>query len=137
MADQQSFLGTGWSFPPNFERGSHRVSTTSDVEDIRCSLQILLNTEVGERILQPRYGCNLRQLLFEPLDTSMQVYVQELVNTAILYFEPRVVLENVLLEANANEARIDLRVLCTIAATNTRANFVYPFYKEEGTEVGR
>lgn len=137
MPDQQSFLGTGWGFPPTFDRGGGRVTTTADIEDIRASLQILLTTEVGERIMQPRYGCSLRQLLFEPLDTSVQAYVKELVNTAILYFEPRIVLESIKLEANADASRIDLTVVCTVAATNTRANFVYPFYEEEGTEVSQ
>jgi phage baseplate assembly protein W len=135
MAGDPSFLGTGWDFPPTFHRELRGVAMVSGEADIRSSLEILLSTRVGERVMQPRYGCNLDRLIFEPLDTSLQAYVKDLIRTAILYFEPRVILDSVLLEPIPVEGRLDITVLCTIAATNTRANFVYPFYKREGTEV--
>ena len=70
---------------------------TSDEEDIRSSLRILLTTDVGERVMQPRYGCNLHRLVFEPLDTTLQAYMKDLIRTAILYFEPRIILNDVIL----------------------------------------
>ena len=109
----------------------------SDEEDIRQSLEILLATEVGERVMHPRYGCNMKRLVFEPLDTSLQTYMKHLINTAILYFEPRIILNSVQLEPVVNEGRIDINLDYTIATTNTRHNYVYPFYKEEGTEIER
>lgn len=136
MAKQRSFLGTGWGFPPTFVRGVG-VTMTSDEEDIRSSLEILLSTEVGERVMRPRYGCNLHRLVFEPLDLTLQAYMKDLVKTAILYFEPRIVLDDVTFELDSNEGRIDITIDYTIAQTNTRNNFVYPFYLLEGTEVER
>ena len=47
------------------------VKMIAGEEDIRSSLEILLSTQVGERVMQPTYGCDLRKLLFEPLDTSL------------------------------------------------------------------
>lgn len=136
MAKQNSFLGTGWGFPPTFTR-QNGVQTVADEEDIRQSLQILLSTEVGERVMQPKYGCNMTRLVFEPLDTSLQAYMKDLIRTAILYFEPRIILNNLTLEPDVNEGRIDVHLDYTIATTNTRHNYVYPFYKEEGTEIER
>lgn len=137
MARQRSFLGTGWGFPPTFVRGAQGVTMISDEEDIRSSLEILLSTEVGERVMQPKYGCNLHRLLFEPLDLTLQAYVKDLVKTAILYFEPRVILDDVTFELASEEGRIDIRIDYTVATTNTRNNFVYPFYIGEGTQVER
>jgi len=131
-----SIQGTGWGFPPTFIRKSG-VQMVSDEEDIRQSLEILLATEVGERVMQPKYGCNMKRLVFEPLDTSLQTYMRYLINTAILYFEPRIILDKVVLEPVANEGRIDINLEYTVATTNTRYNYVYPFYKEEGTEIER
>ena len=136
MADQSSFLGTGWSFPPTFDRGAKSVRMISDEEDIRSSLEILLSTQVGERVMQPKYGCNLDRLVFEPLDTSLQAYMKDLIRTAILYFEPRIILDDVKFEPFPLEGRIDIQIDYTVAATNTRSNFVFPFYKEEGSEIG-
>ncbi len=137
MAKERSFLGTGWGFPPTFVRGLRGVETVSDEEDIRQSLEILLSTEVGERVMQPKYGCNLHRLLFEPLDLTLQAYMKDLIKTAILYFEPRILLDDVTFELESEEGRIDITIDYTIATTNTRNNFVYPFYLSEGTQVKR
>ena len=85
--------------------------------------------------MQPKYGCNLERLLFQPLDTGLQAYMQDLIRTAILYFEPRIILDKIHLELFQNEGRVDIELDYRVAATNTRYNFVYPFYLEEGSEV--
>ncbi len=137
MAKERSFLGTGWGFPPTFSRAGRGVEMISDEADIRSSLEILLSTEVGERVMQPKYGCNLHRLLFEPLDLTLQAYMRDLVKTAILYFEPRIILDDVTFELASEEGRIDITIDYTVATTNTRNNFVYPFYLGEGTQVER
>lgn len=136
MAEARSFLGTGWGFPPTFDRSAKGIEMIADEDDIRSSLEILLSTDVGERVMQPKYGCNLHRLLFEPLDTSLRAYMKDLIKTAILYFEPRIILENVTLQPEPEEGRITINVDYTIAGTNTRNNLVYPYYLNEGTEAG-
>ncbi|MCW9708162.1 GPW/gp25 family protein [Fodinibius salsisoli] len=132
---EKNFLGTGWSFPPTFNRGKGGVQMTSDAEDINRSLQILFTTMIGERVMQPRYGCDLQQFLFEPIDTSMKSYMREIIRDAILYFEPRIRLLQLYLEPIETEGRIDITIEYEIKGTNSRFNFVYPFYIEEGTEI--
>ena len=135
MADNRSFLGTGWGFPPTFRRSTGGVDMLSNEADIQSSLEILLSTRVGERVMQPKYGCNMDRLLFEPLDTTLQAYMKDLIRTAILYFEPRIILNDVVLEPEVLEGRILIKIDYTVATTNTRNNFVYPFYVEEGVEI--
>src|SRR3546814_3777266 len=79
----QSFLGTGWGFPPEFDSQHGSVGMLSDSDDIRSSLEILLSTRPGERVMLPDYGCNLNELLFEPLTTTMKTYMKDLIETAI------------------------------------------------------
>jgi len=128
-----SFLGTGWAFPPEFNKVTAGVSLLSDETDIRNSLQVLLSTRVGERIMQPAYGCNMDVLLFEPINESLLTYIKDLVFTAIYYFEPRVNPENVTLEATEEEGTILINVEYTTRSTNSRHNLVFPFYLDEGT----
>lgn len=138
MVDERtSFLGRGWSFPPGFNRTTGRVEMSQDEEDVRQSLRILLSTTIGERILEPRYGCNLVRFLFEPLDTTLATYIKHLVRDAILYFEPRVVLEHVRTEVDSEEGRLIINLDYRIPATNTRTNLVFPFYLGEGTAGAR
>jgi hypothetical protein len=135
MEDHRSFLGTGWGFPPTFSRDSHGVLMVADDEDIRSSLEVLLSTRVGERVMQPKYGCDLDRLVFEPIDTGLQAYVVDLITTAILYFEPRIVLDAVVIDGSPLSGEVFITLKYTISATNTRSNHVYPFYRVEGSQV--
>lgn len=58
------FLGRGWSFPPAFNRSIPGVEMLEQEADIASSLEVLLSTMRGERVMLPQYGCNLEELLF-------------------------------------------------------------------------
>ncbi len=131
----KSFLGTGWSFPPQFIKQTRQVVLISDEPDIENSLQILLSTTVGERILQPKYGCNLDKLVFEPITLSLETYIRDLIFTAIYYFEPRIKPDTVTLTDASLEGIIYVNVGYIVRTTNTRYNLVYPFYLTEGTNL--
>ncbi len=133
--NEKRYLGTGWTFPPTFMEGGRLVEMSSEEKDIQESLHVLLTTRIGERILQPKYGCNTEKLLFEPLDTTLQTYMQEVIKTAILYFEARIKLNSVDLVPEPTEGRILIEVTYTIKGTNSRYNYVYPFYIEEGINI--
>jgi len=136
METDQAFLGTGWSFPPEFKKTTRATVMISDEEDIKSSLEILLSTKIGERIMVPKYGCNVDELLFEPLTTTLKTYVSELIRTAILYHEPRIDVEKIDISQGDDLNGVLLVALdYRIRATNSRTNMVYPFYKQEGTNI--
>lgn len=133
---EKSYLGVGWSFPPAFDELRHTVSMVAEEEDIRQCLHILLSTRPGERVMDPLFGCRLQEALFEPLTTTLKTYVKDLVKDAILNYEPRIKLEEVYLEQSPDEENLILIYLeYVIRTTNTRTNMVYPFYKEEATDL--
>ena len=132
----KSFLGTGWGFPPAFSPDTNGVSMLSDADDIQSSLEILLSTRPGERVMLPKYGCNLDEMIFEPLTTTFKTYMKDLIKTAILYFEPRIEVNQIDLDDTGElEGKILIKVDYTIRSTNSRFNFVYPYYKKEGSEI--
>ncbi len=133
MADiSKSFLGTGWGFPPSFSKVDATVAMTSDVEDIERSLHILLSTRRGERVMQPTYGCNLDVLLFEPITLTLITFITDLIRTAILYHEARITLNKVnVSDSDSLEGVVLIEVDYTVKSTNSRFNYVYPFYKNE------
>ena len=136
MLKEQSFLGTGWSFPPSFEPAIGSVITVSGVEDILQSLDILLSTSLGERVMQPKYGANLEQFVFEPINSSLILQLTDVVRTAILYHEARIELQRVNIQTDRQlEGVLGIEVDFVIRSTNSRFNYVYPFYLKEGTEI--
>ncbi|NQU52330.1 MAG: GPW/gp25 family protein [Bacteroidetes bacterium] len=136
MEANKSFLGRGWGFPPEFNRGTKAVKMLEDEADIKSSLEILLSTRLGERIMVPGYGCNLDELLFKPLNLTLKTFVVELIKTAILYHEPRIDVNRIEINpTNELEGVLLINIDYTIRTTNSRKNMVYPFYKEEGNEL--
>ena len=134
----QSFLGTGWGFPVAFNNVSGDVVLTSDVEDIYCSLEILLTTTIGERLMQPKFGCNLKDVLFEPVSTSLLSFLKGLITDAILYFEPRIRLNKISINTDHYlEGLLPIEIDFTVSATNSRYNFVYPFYINEASGLNQ
>ena len=133
---KNNFLGRGWSFPPSFNPALQQVEMTENEEDVRKSLEVLLQTTVGERIMQPKYGCNLEEYLFESMDTATKTLIRDKVETAILYFEPRIEAKKIELDdSSLLEGVVLIKIEYIIGATNSRFNFVFPFYRNEGTEL--
>lgn len=128
---EKTFLGTGWSFPPNFDRKLKSVELVSDKTDIDQSLEILLSTRLGERVMLPKYGCDLSDLVFESMNTTFETYITDLVRSAILYHEPRIDMESLEFENDQNEGKLLIIITYKIRITNSRSNFVFPFYKNE------
>lgn len=137
-ADDRAFLGRGWSFPPTFDRAVGGVRMLEHEQDIASSLTILLSTAVGERIMVPQYGCNLDELVFENIDTRMRTLMADKIESAILYHEPRIVLERVEVvddQVELLEGRVLIGVTYRVKSTNSRFNFVFPYYRDEGTDI--
>jgi phage baseplate assembly protein W len=132
----RDYLGRGWSFPPDFVRQPPGVTMLEEEADIASSLAILLGTTPGERIMQPLYGCNLSELVFESLDTRMKTLMVDKVESAILYYEPRVTVEKVSLDDSRGlEGVVVIGVIYRVKTSNSRFNFVYPYYVREGTDI--
>lgn len=138
MSIDKSFLGTGWGFPPEFNRQGSARKVTAE-EDIHESLLILLSTNPGERVMQPTYGCGLKSQVFEEINETAVTVMVDLVRRAILFFEPRVIVESIRVDSDNREdilnGLIKIDIAYIVRATNNRHNIVYPFYFTEGTNV--
>lgn len=135
MKKVSNFLGQGWAFPPGFSSENKTAILVDDDEDIRQSLKILLSTQLGERIMQPNFGCNLQSVVFEKADKPTKTLIRDMVETAILYHEPRIKLLTVNVNDDGEvEGKITIEIRYLIKTTNTRSNLVYPFYLNEAND---
>jgi phage baseplate assembly protein W len=130
------FLGQGWAFPPRFDAQSGSAGMCASESDIVDSLRILFSTRTGERIMQPDYGCRLKDLVFEPMDTRTRVAIEVAVTRAVQFFEARINLDRVQVSASDwPEGRLEIMLTYVIRETNSRHNMVFPFYIQEGTLI--
>lgn len=136
MGTDQSFLGSGWGFPPEFERDAGEVRMVHGEDDIVESLRILMATVPRERIMQPAFGCGLKQLVFESINESTLTLIRDAIQRAVLFFEPRIDLEDIEIdEGQSQEGVLLIRLDYRVRTTNSRSNLVFPFYFQQGTNL--
>jgi len=137
MQQARSFLGTGWHFPPAFTAGGGDVEMVSDVEDIHQSIQILFTTQLGERVMLDKFGCDLNTYMFEEIDQSLINSLSRMISDAILYHEPRIKLDRLRIgESPSEDGLLLINMEYTVRSTNSRYNMVYPFYLKEAVTPG-
>ena len=86
--------------------------------------------------MQPDYGCGLHAMVFESIDESTVTELKDIIERAVLFYEPRITLENIDVDTEDElEGRLKIQLNYTVRTTNTRSNIVYPFYYLEGSQV--
>lgn len=135
----KSFLGRGWSFPPRFVKHAQsqsKLEMSEGEQDILESLRILLSTRLGERVMLPKFGCDLANMSFQSISSSFLTYLKDIVRTAIRTHEPRIIIESIDIRTDqVLEGIVTIAVDFVIRTTNTRTNFVYPYYINEATNL--
>ena len=132
MTAENDIIGRGWSFPPAFDREKAGVNMTEGLADIHDSLFIIFTTTLGERVMQPTFGCSLQDMLMEPMSTGNLGYIRNLLETAILYHEPRIDATSITLDVVTEPGTLRIEIEYKVRGSNSRYNFVYPFYIDEG-----
>jgi len=136
MKENKSFLGSGWSFPPRFMESTDGLELSHNEQDIAESIFILLSTTPGERVMNPKYGCDLQSMVFSTMSNSNKTRMEDMINMAILYFEPRIRVVAIKIESpDQLNGKLEINITYDIKGTNSRKNMVYPFYLSEGTDI--
>ncbi|MEP1032652.1 GPW/gp25 family protein [Ekhidna sp.] len=134
--ESEALIGIGWSNPPTFIKGANQVHMSKDVQNINENLKTLFSTHSGERISDNQYGTRLKDLIFSSQDIMLEVEVKESLTTAIKLFEPRILVDDILIDSTSQQdGFISIHVSYTIRKINSRHNFVYPFYINEGSNL--
>jgi phage baseplate assembly protein W len=76
------------------------VSKKIDVNAVKQSLNILMQTNFYERPFAPEKGANLRAYLFEPMSNLVANVLQSTVRNMIASYEPRVRIETIVVRPN-------------------------------------
>lgn len=93
------------SFPPRVGADG-RLAWSEGEENVRESIRVILMTEPSERLLREEFGCGLRRFLFEPNTVTTRTLIREQVVATIRRWEPRVAVEEVTVEPDADDARL-------------------------------
>ncbi len=126
------------SSPTQMYRGFSSVNTTTEnftLYDFELIKQDLLNhfyVRQGERLMNPRFGTVIWDLLFEPLTEELKEIILQNVNQ-IVNFDPRVQASNVLV--TGYDTGIQIEVTLTYLPYNLSENLKIQFDQQNGMSV--
>jgi phage baseplate assembly protein W len=121
------YLGSGWAFPvaPGPAR---RIPLAHGVDKVAQAIRIILDTEPGERIMRPTFGCGLRRYLMQPNTVATRSLIQRDVSQALAQWEPRIQLEGVAVTPGDDPALVHIAISYVHVRDGRPGNLVYPFY---------
>ncbi len=127
----KEFLGRGWKFPVRLNSiGS--IDESQNEVDIKEAIKIIATTAMGERVMLPDFGCGIYDYVFESPNATMLGLVEDSVRTAMIKWEPRIVVNSISVSMDGSEKnRLLIELNYTVRSTNNQYNLVYPFYLKE------
>jgi phage baseplate assembly protein W len=127
-------IGTGISFPLTFTQ-SGKVNSIKEAnagERINQSIHLILETRIGERMMNPEFGSRLPELVFEPNDAVLHRLLHLYTVEALNRWEKRIEITSVDLMDNYNDDRnyIGIVINYRIRNSHIQGSYVYPFVKD-------
>lgn len=88
--------GAGWAFPLTFtlqgQNGEHprsSVAMSAGADNVAQSLRILFQTQPGERLMRPAYGCDMQSAVFANLSEGTLAALHNQIAESVARHEPR------------------------------------------------
>ena len=81
-----------------------------DLGAIRNSIINMFLTSPGEKILNPEFGIDLRDYLFEPISEGVGTIIQNQILTNLTVFEPRIIVNQVTVEPDFDNSQYTINI---------------------------
>jgi phage baseplate assembly protein W len=122
------WVGRGPRFSMLPDPTTHRLEYVAGMELVRQSVATILDTEPGERVMQPTFGCGLRRYLMQPNSLTTRTAMTEDITTALQLWEPRITVTNVAVTPGEDPSLVWIEISYVRKADRRPDNLVYPFY---------
>ena len=124
-----SVFGQGISFPLRLS-GTGGVAESAGIQKIEESIRIILGTQYGERVMRPRFGCNLRSLVFAPNNAATASLARHYIDEGLRTWEPRIEVTDIVVENDHVQGCLVVHITYRLRSNATTHSMVYPFYLE-------
>lgn len=126
----KQWLGKGWGLPLVPDISNKQLPYVAGPDKVRQSIWIILETEPGERLMRPNFGCGLRRYMMKPNTSANRALMKRDVERALKAWEPRIRVETVAVEAGDEPALVLIHIHYTHVRDGSPGNMVYPYYLE-------
>lgn len=99
-----------------FSTGTHGLfsSIYTTPEQVKQNLKSLLLTRIGERYMQPTFGTNLLNIVFEPNISDLKEDIEDLITVPINYWLPYIDIDTVDIITNEDDPNLIHNLQITI-----------------------
>lgn len=105
---------TYFGFNPPFLTPAQVMPLQTDERLIKNDILQLLLTSPGERSFRPDFGTAIKSSMFEPIDSISTDDIRNTIITALQKFEPRVILNDIIVEAQPDKNQINIQLFCAL-----------------------
>jgi phage baseplate assembly protein W len=127
---ENEFYGRGIGYPLQLGvTGGLRES--AQVRKVEESIRVILGTQYGERVMRPRFGCNLKSLVFAPNNEATANVARYYVEEGLREWEPRIEVIEVLVTNDNRNGALIIHINYRLRATQDVQSMVFPFYLEQ------
>lgn len=125
----EDVLGRGIGMPL-FPGQDGRMHVAVGPEKVRQAIFIILDTEPGERVMLPEFGCGLRRYLMQPNNPATRADIERATGLALARWEARIKVEQVDVAAGADASLVLIAIHYAHVLDGRRDSLVYPFFLE-------
>lgn len=131
---EKDFLGRGIKFPPQVNQTTGRFVMSEGEANVKESLYIILMTQKTERFTRPDFGSRIMSYTFMDTSSTMLNMMSRELQETILTQEPRISNVDITITPELERGCLIVQIDYTVIRTNTRDNYVFPFYLYAMTE---
>jgi phage baseplate assembly protein W len=129
LSPADAWVGTGLRLPLLPTRQAPNLRFVSGAELVRQSIQIIMFTQPGERVMMPEFGCGLSRFVMAPNTVAIRTAIREEVSQALALWEPRIRVTEVKVTPSEDEPTLVWIDISYVRLVDLRPdNLVYPFY---------
>lgn len=128
-------LGRGWGQPiaPATDGPTPgRVPVVQGPEKVRQAILTLLDTDPGERVMRPDFGCGLRRYLMAPNNPATRAGIRREIEAALARWEPRIRLVSLEVTPSTEPTVVLIELHYAHVLDQRQDVLVFPFYLEAG-----
>ena len=102
--DDNIFIGIDLPFRRSDGKEGYFASTTTTIEAVKNNIKNLVQTNKGERFMQPELGLNLRSYMFEQVTDETIINIQNDIVDTFKVWLPFVEIQDIQVSANETDA---------------------------------
>lgn len=129
VADDTDVVGRGLREFGMFDSFG-QTQTNTGQERVVQSMRNIIQTPLGSRFFLPSFGSRVSELVFEPNDFILRDLIALYIKEAIKNWEPRVVVEEVLVDTESSEEVCSVMINYRLKDRGDINNFVYSLNRD-------